>query len=339
MFNYKVENDFCSIERDEYKNTINQLLKKKLKKADEKRKSRILEIDQHPEKYRKELIEMLGWPLTEYSNDIPNAKETILHEEGDIIISKVEFLILESVKFYGLLFSHKSKRLPLVIFQHGASGKVEICSDMLEGGSWNYNNCVKRILSKNVNVFVPQLLLWNTIEKSAVDTDYNRLEIDANFKQLGGSITALEVYEIMKSIDYFINDERVIGDKVSMMGLSYGAFYTFMSSAIDVRIKAALACCWYNDRFSMPRDGDWAWFDSASKFFDNELIRLIYPRYLCVANADNDQLISAKAATEQMRNYETLFGKSDNLDFVVFNGRHEFLKDDEYIEKTIQKLF
>ena len=115
---------------------------------------------------------------------------------------RVQIQVFEGFKFYGLLFKkNDGKRRPLVIAQHGGLGTPELCSTLFEGEtSYNYNDMTQRILEYDVNVFAPQMLLWS-IEEYGID--YNRAYIDAVLKMLGGSITALEIYCLQRSLDYF----------------------------------------------------------------------------------------------------------------------------------------
>ena len=79
-----------------------------------------------------------------------------------------------------------------MIAQHGGLGTPELCSTLFEGEtSYNYKDMTQRILKHDVNVFAPQMLLW---EKESYGIDYDREYIDAVLKMLGGSITALEIY-------------------------------------------------------------------------------------------------------------------------------------------------
>lgn len=338
MYDFKVERNFSDNEKKLYCESIKKAVEKQREICDKKRTERLCDIDRDREKYRREFREMLGWPLNRYENSIPDAEKTLVCSENGISIYKIVFTIPFGIKFCGMLFCHdKSEKLPLVIFQHGKLGSPELCADMYRDGTYNYNNAVKRILKYNVNVFAPQLLLWDQ-DGRADAPGYSRLETDAALKQIGGSVTALEVYEIMKSIDYFSACDFTDGEKIAMIGLSYGGMYTLFTAAADTRIKAALSCCWYTDRYLLTMDGDWSWFNSANLFFDNEVVRLIYPRYLCIADGKNDALISAEGAEREFGKLKSLLSSGDNLDFVLFDGEHEFINDDFYIKKVIDVL-
>jgi dienelactone hydrolase len=191
-----------------------------------------------------------------------------------------------------------------------------------------------------VNVFLPQLLLWSEIyyepkigESTNIDA---RRGLDAELKQAGSSITAVEIYGIMKSIDYLSAKPFVDPDRIGMVGLSYGGFYTLFTAAVDTRIKAALASSQYNDRYLYPWS-DWTWYGAAEKFLDNEVSALVYPRRLFLAVGDSDELFSADGARRTFMELRDML-PGDWVDFTVFSGAHEFIRDDGIMDKFAKSL-
>ena len=133
----------------------------------------------------------------------------------------MQFELFDGFYFYGILIRHKTdKKLPLVISQHGGLGTPEICCSFFD--SANYNDMSERIFDKGVNVFAPQLDLW---QEERFGPSGKRNDFDMKLKQLGGSIAALEIYSVMRCIDYFEKADYCNG-KFGMAGLSYGGFYT-----------------------------------------------------------------------------------------------------------------
>jgi dienelactone hydrolase len=107
-----------------------------------------------------------------------------------------------------------------------------------------------RVFNQGVNVLVPQLFMWDApkIEEEREDFMEVRREMDHSLKQLGGSITALEIYELMCCLDYFEKQPYCDG-RFAITGLSYGGFYSLYLAAADTRIRAALACSHFNNRY------------------------------------------------------------------------------------------
>lgn len=287
--------------------------------------------------YRNEFIKMLGWPLTQYSNALPKPEAEIefVAEDDFGKIYRLNIRAMPKVNTYGILFLPKGNGpFPLIIAQHGGLGTPELCSGFF--GSDNYNDMTRRVLKNGVAVFCPQLLLW----ADEFGPEYNRQTIDQQLKQLGGSITALEIFKIRRSIDYFLTREDIIHNQIGMIGLSYGGFYTLFTTAVDLRIQAALSSCFFNNRHIYGWH-DWTWFNSANTFFDAEVCALICPRPLYIEVAKNDELFDVKYAAPEykkvMRIYEQL-GVSQSLKYKEFNGVHELDKDNEGISFICNKI-
>ena len=138
---------------------------------------------------------------------------------------------------YGILFVRgKDHKRPLVIAQHGGLGTPEMCSGFFD--SENYNDMTRRILQKGVNVFCPQLYLWDQQRFGRGTPD--RTSLDNSLKHMGSSIAAVELDGLMKCIDWLSGLSWVDAERIGMIGLSYGGFYTLYLTALDKRIKAAL---------------------------------------------------------------------------------------------------
>ena len=190
------------------------------------------------------------------------------------------------------------------------------------------------MIAHKVHAFAPQLLLWNR-EKYGVQFD--RVNIDARLKRVGSSITAVELYGLMRILDYFESKDNV--SNFGMVGLSYGGFYTLFLSAIDKRIRSAISCSFFNTRDQIPWS-DWTWFGSAEKFDDAEIACLVYPRKLCIEIGTNDQLFDV---TYGVKSYERVLELckdvgTDWVSFITFEGTHEFHKDDAPIKALVEEI-
>ena len=179
---------------------------------------------------------MLGWPLVGFSTKkLSNVKSELLSEEDGYEIYRMQFEILEGVNLTGLFFKQSVyEKKPLVIVQHGGHGTPEQLSGMY-GNTANYNDMLKRVRRYGVHVFAPQLLLW----RDEYNVPFDRRAIDGRLKRVGSSITAIEVFGIMRILDYFEYQEYV--SCFGMVGLSYGGFYPLYTAAVDTRIKSAIS--------------------------------------------------------------------------------------------------
>ena len=103
----------------------------------------------------------------------------------------------------------------------------------------------RRILKNDVHVFAPQLLIWCP---ERYKLPFERVDIDRDLKQVGSSITAIEIYSIQKALDLFSEKPYIDEERIGMIGLSYGGFYTLFTAACDKRIKSCISCSFVNDR-------------------------------------------------------------------------------------------
>lgn len=320
--------------KKDYLHGIEQIIANREQKAFEERKDYRKQIFCNQEKYREDLREMLGWPLTEKEIcEVPVAKLDKLAEEADINIYRATIQIMEGFEITGLFYQRKEKKLPLVIVQHGKEGTPELISNVY-GNTFNYNHMAERVLESGVHVFAPQLLLWN---KENYPVDYDRDNLDARLKRVGSSITALELYALMRILDYFEHQEYVAN--FGMVGLSYGGFYTLFATALDVRIKEAVSCSFFNKREDNAWT-DWTWKNSAFKFNDAEVACLIYPRKLWIEVGINDEAFVIEGARAERNRLEEMCKEVglDWIEYIEFDGAHEFCLDDEPLMKLASTL-
>lgn len=292
----------------------------------------------NPEKFRRDFVSMLGWPLTAYQKD-PNlpVRQSLVGEDGEKRIYRLQLEIARELWFYGLLLLPRnlSGEQPLVISQHGGLGTPELCANFY-GGSANYNDMTRRVLRRGAIVFSPQMLLWN---KETFGVEYDRQQLDAAFKQVGGSITAVEVLAIRRSLDWLLSREfdglRPDPKRVGMIGLSYGGFYTLFTAAAEPRIVSAYASGFFNSRYRPRSSFDWIWQDAASRFLDAEVAALIAPRPLYLEIGDSDELFDYRDSQSEFARllpYYQAQNAQGKLRLSVFHGVHELDKAEDGVD-------
>ncbi len=333
--NYFEDKDTSKIYKQNYLDGLKQIVSKRKKDIDEKRDAQINNFMDNREYYRNELKNYLGWPLNEKQDKtVPKARFEKLSEEDGYCIYRAEFEILDGLVLSGLFFKTTSEgKRPLVIVQHGGEGTPELISGFY-GNTANYNNMLERVIKHRVHAFAPQLLLWSHKE---YNLEFNRTAIDVILKNIGSSITAIEVYGITKIIDYFENQSYV--SNFGMVGLSYGGFYTLFTSAIDERILSAISCSYFGGG---EHHGflDWKWFEYAEKFSDAQVACLTYPRKMCLQMGNKDQLFNYKDSEQTFEIIKKICHKvgTDWIKLVIFDGDHEFCMFDDPIEQLINDI-
>ncbi len=336
---YVVSKHRFNPERASYLSSIEQLLDNEYEKAVSERDAFMKDFEADIEGKRKEYYKLLGWPLWGYDAKgfVPAASYQHLCTEDDISVYSVTVEVMPGHTMWGLLFRNGTGKKPLVLSLHGGLGTPELCSSLYVTGSANYNGQTKRLLERGVHVFAPQLLLWS---KDDFHIDNCRAMIDNQLKQLGGSITALEVYSMMRCVDALSGEDWADETRMGIAGLSYGGHYALFTAAADPRMKCCISSSFFNDRRTYNWN-DWTWKNAARTLFDAEVGALIAPRTLCIQAADHDELFSldkAKAEFERLQGYYRRMHCEDHLLFEAFEGVHEFSKNDVTLDLFFKNL-
>ena len=332
--NYTEEQSRTANSKQQYLAGLNHLIAQRQKQAAGIRAEYIKDIFKESERYRADFCEMLGWPLVSHQKEgLPNVTAEKLSDEDGYCIYRMSFEVIDGLIMSGLFFRQNSvEPQPLVIVQHGGLGTPEHISGFY-GSTTNYNDMLHRVRQQGVHVFAPQLLLWG----ENYQVEFKRETMDAQLKRVGSSITAVEVYGITRILDYFEVQSYV--SCFGMLGLSYGGFYTLCTAAVDKRIRSAVSCSFFNKRDAVGWS-DWVWNKSAEKFDDAEIACLIYPRKLCIEMGDHDPLFDSQYSIESFERLKEMCQDvgTDWVDFIVFEGVHEFYKNDEPILRMVEEL-
>lgn len=326
--------------REEYQETLFSFLENEKAAARSVREEYIspAKYKAAPEKYRNDFMEMLGFPLNKERTTPTLLKKEFVAEDGNVNIYRMQLLFFGEIKFYGIFFEQKenSDKAPFVITLHGGGGTAEVVSGMQPApGSYNYLG--RRITDRGANVFAPQLLLWGDENYGAT---FDRNTVDGKLRQLGGSITALEVYMLRGSIDYFLENEGMNADRVGAAGLSYGGMYTLFLSAVDTRIKSAYSSSWVNDCYIHSRP-DWSYKDTQNRFTVTEIGALVAPRAMVVGMGTKDELFDYKiteAVSKEIERYYDELGASEKFKTVIFPLNHVIDTEDTELDILFKNL-
>lgn len=296
-------------------------------------------------RHRQELRNMLGWPLTvrhsspqaeSRAKTTPRVERKFVAEDSLGQIWRVWIPTLPGVRTYGLYFRPPGKGpFPLVISQHGGAGTPEICSSFFD--SSNYHDMTRRVLRRGMAVFAPQLQLW---APESFGPPPQNDTFDRKLKQLGGSMAALELYRLQRSLDALTRWPDIDANRVGMIGLSYGGFYTLFAAALDTRIKVAVSSCFFNDRlrYDFP---DWAWFNSANRYLDAEVAAMVCPRPLYIEVGKKDDLFEVPYARSGAREIQARYRRLKVADRLVYHeheGGHALDQNDAPIDFLVKHV-
>jgi len=324
--------------RDQYLAGVNALIERRRHELTKVREEFITpeKLAADPVHYKMELVSCLGWPLTEYKHNYnPNVRKSFVASDADAQIYRLEIEIFPELWFYGLLFIPYGieGRVPLVLSLHGGQGTPELCSDL--NGENNYSHMTRRAIQRGAVVFAPQTLVWaSPYRENGNLPRYDRVEIDAKLKHVGGSIIALEVFALKRAVDYLSHLPECNPTKIGMVGLSYGGMYTLFTAALEPRIKAAYSSCFFNDRlkYSWP---DFLSQGGAGKFLDAEISALIAPRALFVEVGGRDVLFTPNTAEDEFYRLQKFYkaqNAENNLRFKITSDGHYLDREDDGFE-------
>jgi dienelactone hydrolase len=144
-------------------------------------------------------------------------------------------------------------------------------------------------------------------------------------------MTGLEVLCIKRSIDYLVTLDCVNSEKIGMMGLSYGGYFSLHTAAADRRIISAYDAGSFNDR-SKTAFFDWGYTGASHKFHDAEVAALVAPRRLRIDVGKEDSVFDYRTSepeAERITKYFEAYGVPENYSYDLHAGGHRF---DENLE-------
>lgn len=319
--------------KEMYLNSIRKFLDKNYASAKECRAGFVSpeKMAKNREFYVEEYRRLIGIPDISGENTIPHVKREFVAKDEMCEIFRLSIEVMSDFWFYGLLLFplERVERAPLVICQHGGGGTPEHCCDM--DGDNNYSNFSKIVLEQGCIVFAPQLLLWNFQPNCGEKFQdygvvYDRSRMDAELKRFGFSMTGLEIFCIMRSIDYLVSLKDVDENRIGMMGLSYGGYFSLRAGAFDQRVKCIYDAASFNDRYRVFLN-DWTWQKDADRLGEAEICGLCCPRRLILDVGKNDPVFDYAPSVREARRakeYYDYHGAGENFYFNLWNGEHKF---------------
>ena len=334
------------IYRREYVSSMDALLKRKHDEGYKIRDEFMTpeKLKENPEFFRNEYLKMIGYPFDLEENKIPGVTEEYIGEDDFGKYYRISIEVTAGFKFYGILQKpHGLTKAPLIIAQHGGGGTPEWCSDM--AGKNNYNYFTKRALERGFVVFAPSLMLWHfgmNVGESFPEFNIpsDRKSYDVKFRQVGYSMTGLEVFFIRRCLDWLCTLDFIDSTKIGMFGPSYGGYFTMHTTAADTRITSAYSAAVFNDR-SYVCFSDWSYENSAHKFHDAEVAGLCAPRHLQIDVGKQDTVFDYRPTeyeATRIAKYFKAYGAEDNFTFNLWDGGHRFDENCKGFEKFFDSL-
>jgi dienelactone hydrolase len=149
---------------------------------------------------------------------------------------------------------------------------------------------------------------------------------------MGINLFTLHIWDVMRTLDYFISRDDVDPERVGCIGLSFGGTTTLHVAALDTRIKAAgvfSALTTYEEyAIKMANFCGSQFIPGIYRFADlADIAGLIAPRPLCVSNGIFDEGFPIEASITAHKRLLEIYasaGVADKLCIDIFEGGHRF---------------
>lgn len=252
---------------------------------------------------------------------------TLIGEDRQAKYYRASIPVLEGLHSVGLFITPvaPSGKHPLIIAIHGAKGSPDVAT--FEGGA-NYRDLVRGAVAHGYAVWAPQHLFL--AEGFAPDL---RQQTDARARLVGTTVFGLEIAKLHRALDVILERPEVDANRVAVVGHSYGGLYALISAALDPRIKAVVASCFFGateDKFDgSPASGapDLLFMHGQTMFRAPELAALVCPRPLYVQMGRKDTIVNIDTARRLVPEAQTYFqklGKTADFAYTETDGAHEF---------------
>ncbi len=158
----------------------------------------------------------------------------------------------------------------------------------------------------------------------------NMVQIKAQL--LGLNLLTLNVFDLMRCLDYLASRPEVDATRIGCLGLSYGGTLTLFASALDERIKAAIVSGYLGTLYEQTLiRGDTCGSQIVPGLLHvgelSDVACLMAPRALLVESGTEDNLFGIEAATEAFSRVQRLYaiaGASDRIQHHIFSGGHRW---------------
>lgn len=283
-----------------------------------------LEKTQDTEALRRQFMSKLGYPPPGFTGAYQERMEKI-GEDAIATYYRAWVPVAPDMDVYGLYLVPKNVKLPapLVIAKHGGGGYPELA--IFKGGG-NYKDMIRGAAKEGYVVWAPITLMYPYRDRDTgtpIPAEVRR-DMDARFRKLGTSLMGIETMRISRSLDVMIRRPEIDPQRVGMIGLSFGGFFTLYTMALDPRIKVGVASCSIRDREATradPAEG------RPSDMPGADLAALIAPRALQLQNGRNDRGFPIDMVRRAAAEAKTHYATDGAFEYQEFDGGHEWRGD------------
>lgn len=293
----------------------------------------------------------------------PNPEHVpLLLEEADCggyIRKRVELSATPGLTFpaYVLIPKHPdSRKLPGVIAVHGHGyGSRQILGLLPDGspdpsGPGIYNQFAVELVNRGMAVIAPDIVgFGERLLQSDLRQDPNApsscYTMSVHLLMVGKTLTGLRIAEALRTLDYFAGLPEVDADRIGIMGFSGGGLISYITAALDARVRAAVLAGFPNTFKSSILAVHHCVCNYTPGILNYaelpELIGLIAPRPLFLESGSDDPIFPKEGFAEAMKELEMLYANADASDKLacdLFPGVHEISgrKSFDWLRRVLQ---
>lgn len=271
---------------------------------------------------------LIGYPAPGFYEKAHPPRIEKIGEDGIGTYHRIWIAVAPGMETYGLYIVPKNVTLPapLVISLHGGGGIPE--GALFHGGT-NYHDQIRGAVERGYTVWAPLFVMQPFADRdkgSEVPAEI-RKDLDAKLRAAGTSLMAVETMKITRALDRILELPEVNPQRVAMIGLSYGGYYTLYITAVEPRIKVAIASCSFRNT---PAAKGGVTEGRPTDITSPQQVALIAPRPLQIQAGVKD----SQAPIDTVRETEVLArqayaknGKPELFEFKEFDGGHEWRGD------------
>jgi dienelactone hydrolase len=263
----------------------------------------------------------IGYPAPGFREQAGAPRVVRIGEDAIGVYHRMWIEVAPGVATYGLFIVPRKANLPapLVISLHGGGGIPE--SALFYGGA-NYHDQIRGAVERGYVVWAPMFVMFPFADRGkggSIPEDV-RKTLDASLRAQGTSLMGVESMKITRALDRVLERPEVQKDRVAMIGLSYGGYYTLYIAALDPRIKVAVASCSFRNT---PAAKDGVTEGRPIDITSPEMVALVAPRPLQIQVGISDK----QAPIDMVREAAAAAKKLANFDYAEFEGGHEWRGD------------
>lgn len=282
--------------------------------------------------YRRQLQEMLGLEPWPERADLKAVVAGRLERE-DFIVEKLHFQALPRLYVTANLYLPKgvTNRLPAILYACGHSRVVK--NGVSFGNKTAYQHHGAWFARNGYVCLVLDTLSLGEIQGVHRGTYSERMWW---WNARGYTPAGVETWFCLRALDYLCSRPEVDAERIGMTGRSGGGAYTWMTAALDDRVKVVAPVAGITDLHNHVVDGcveghcDCMYFVNTYRWDFPQLAALLAPRPLLLANSDKDRLFPLDGVLrvhEQVRRIYTLHGATNQLGMLITEGPHDDTQD------------